>query len=69
MTTDFQPRETAGIQGYHAHIYYDPGTRAVAERLREAIGPAGMTAPSARIRNRCIRSPFPSANSRGWSPG
>ena len=40
MTTDFQPRETAGIQGYHAHIYYDPGTRAVAERLREAIGPA-----------------------------
>ena len=40
MTTEFQPRATAGIQGYHAHIYYDPGTRAVAERLREAIGPA-----------------------------
>ena len=40
MTTDVQLRETTGIQGYHAHIYYDPGTRAVAERLREAIGPA-----------------------------
>ena len=41
MTTDVQLRETAGIQGYHAQIcIYDPGTRAVAERLREAIGPA-----------------------------
>ena len=26
------------IRSYHAHIYYDPETRAVAERLREAIG-------------------------------
>ena len=26
------------IKGYHAHIYYDPDTRPVAERLREAIG-------------------------------
>jgi aromatic ring-cleaving dioxygenase len=26
------------IEGYHAHVYYDPETRAVAERLREAIG-------------------------------
>lgn len=26
------------IRGYHAHIYYDPETRPVAERLREAIG-------------------------------
>ena len=30
--------DTASIEGYHAHIYYDPQTRAVAERLREAIG-------------------------------
>ena len=35
-----QPAMTdiARIEGYHAHIYYDPATRAVAERLREAIG-------------------------------
>jgi aromatic ring-cleaving dioxygenase len=26
------------IEGYHAHIYYAPETRAVAERLRAAIG-------------------------------
>lgn len=26
------------ICGYHAHIYYDAGTRPIAERLREAIG-------------------------------
>ena len=26
------------VRGYHAHIYYDPKTRPVAERLREAIG-------------------------------
>jgi aromatic ring-cleaving dioxygenase len=26
------------IRGYHAHIYYDPATKPVAERLREAIG-------------------------------
>ena len=28
----------ATIRSYHAHIYYDPATRPVAERLREAIG-------------------------------
>ena len=26
------------IRGYHAHVYYDPQTRAIAERLRAAIG-------------------------------
>jgi aromatic ring-cleaving dioxygenase len=26
------------IGGYHAHIYYDPATRAQAARLREGIG-------------------------------
>ncbi len=26
------------IAGYHAHIYYDPATRPVAERLRREIG-------------------------------
>ena len=30
--------EPGQIRGYHAHIYYDPETRAIAERLREAIG-------------------------------
>ena len=35
MTTDID-----GIEGYHAHIYYDPDSRPQAERLREAIGAA-----------------------------
>ena len=26
--------DTAGIAGYHAHVYYEPATRPVAERLR-----------------------------------
>jgi aromatic ring-cleaving dioxygenase len=30
--------DIAGIQGYHAHVYYDAPTRAVAERLRQALG-------------------------------
>ena len=30
--------EIGRIEGYHAHIYYDPATRPVAERLRQAIG-------------------------------
>jgi len=30
--------DTAGIAGYHAHVYYAPATRPVAERLRQAMG-------------------------------
>ena len=29
--------DSAKIHGYHAHIYYDPGSRATAARLRDAI--------------------------------
>jgi|SRR5580658_3152926 aromatic ring-cleaving dioxygenase len=30
--------DTAGIEGYHAHVYYEPATRGVAERVRQALG-------------------------------
>jgi len=30
--------DPARIKGYHAHLYYDPQTRPIAERLRTAIG-------------------------------
>ncbi len=40
-----EPKEEPGafhdpdrIEGYHAHVYYDPGTKPAAQRLREAIG-------------------------------
>jgi len=36
MTEGFS--EVARIEGYHAHIYYEPATRGIAERLRQAIG-------------------------------
>ena len=36
MTT--AERDAAGISGWHAHIYYDPASRARAETLRERIG-------------------------------
>lgn len=28
---------TGGIQGYHAHVYYEPGSRSAAEGLAEAV--------------------------------
>jgi aromatic ring-cleaving dioxygenase len=31
-------QDRAQIEGYHAHVYYDPDSRGVAERLRNAVG-------------------------------
>ena len=31
------PTETTAIQSWHAHIYYDPATRAAAATLREQV--------------------------------
>ncbi|HJT08228.1 MAG TPA: DOPA 4,5-dioxygenase family protein [Stellaceae bacterium] len=36
MTEPFT--DTARIEGYHAHVYYEAATRPVAERLRQAVG-------------------------------
>ena len=36
MARDFA--DPGQIRGYHAHIYYNPQSRAAAERVREAIG-------------------------------
>ena len=30
--------DAGSIEGYHAHVYYDPATRPVAERIRQALG-------------------------------
>jgi DOPA 4,5-dioxygenase len=30
-------RELTEISGYHAHVYFDPSTREVAERVREGL--------------------------------
>ncbi len=38
MPYDRPDVDAAGIEGYHAHVYYDPETRAVAERVRAGIG-------------------------------
>jgi aromatic ring-cleaving dioxygenase len=32
--------DAAAIEGWHAHIYYDPATRPVAEAIREGIAAA-----------------------------
>ena len=46
MTESFA--NPAIISGYHAHLYYDPPTRPIAERLRAVIGDRF---PQARIGN------------------
>ena len=71
--------DPAVVKGYHAHLYYAPPTRPIAERLRAAIaerfpprGPgsaAGMTSRSGLIRYRCIRSPSRSRSSHSLCPG
>src|SRR5512135_151235 len=33
----YPPLDPKHIEGYHAHVYYDPKTRPAAKRLREAI--------------------------------
>lgn len=40
--------DPATVKGYHAHLYYAPGTKPIAERLRTAIS---ERFPSARIGN------------------
>ena len=54
-----QPVDPAGIEGFHAHIYYDPETRPIAERLREAIG-AGFTVQLGRWHDQPV-GPHPQA--------
>ena len=46
MAEDFA--DPAVITGYHAHLYYAPGTRPIAERLRAAIA---ANFPQARVGN------------------
>ncbi len=31
-------RDTNDIKGFHAHVYYDADTRAIAARIRESLG-------------------------------
>ena len=31
-------KQQSKITGYHAHIYYDPGTKETAGRVREGLG-------------------------------
>ena len=61
---------------FHAHIYYDPGTKPVAEtpaggdrrRDSRSNSAAGMTSRSGRIRSRCIRSPLRPRSSAALVP-
>lgn len=52
-------QDPARIEGYHAHVYYDPATRVVAERMREAIG-AGFSVRLGRWHDRPV-GPHPQA--------
>ena len=69
--------DPAAITGYHAHLYYGPETKPIAERLRSAIG---ARFPWARIGSwhdepvgphpvSCIRWPLRLRSSRSLSLG
>ena len=45
--------DPARITGYHAHLYYSPQTRPVAERLRQAIG-AGFEVQLGRMHDQPV---------------
>jgi len=47
------PGDIDRIKGYHAHVYYDPATRAIAERLRAAVA-AGFQTQLGRWHDRPI---------------
>ncbi|MGA7259917.1 MAG: DOPA 4,5-dioxygenase family protein, partial [Stellaceae bacterium] len=51
------PTQPIRIDGYHAHVYYDPTTRARAEQLRETI--AGALGVEVRELNDEPRGPHP----------
>lgn len=46
-------RDPADIEGYHAHVYYAPDTRAIAEQLRESVG-ASFTVTLGRWHDRPV---------------
>jgi DOPA 4,5-dioxygenase len=53
------PIDPSRITGYHAHIYYDPETRPIAEKLRQAIG-SGFTVQLGRWHDQSV-GPHPTS--------
>lgn len=43
------PRDASTIEGWHAHVYYDPATKAAAEAVRQAMEVAFPTARFGRF--------------------
>ncbi|MGH7110756.1 MAG: DOPA 4,5-dioxygenase family protein, partial [Stellaceae bacterium] len=61
-----KPAGSAPITGYHAHLYYTPQTRPVAERLRAAIGERFPARPVAERLRAAIGERFPGARIGSW---
>ena len=69
MTDTTAMTETSAIHGWHAHVYYTPETRGVAERLREGIAARWPAAVLGRWHDKLVGPHAQSMYQVAFDPG